>query len=133
MNTYSTNGPDFLEPFEVKATALHFGGNFMEVQLEDGRMLRIPLDWFPRLQRATESQRKKFKWLDDHRAMHWPSVDEDISIHSLLKGVRAPNSKAYLEGPSDESRRRRAEIEAEYKTKRAPIRTPRKKVSKAKH
>jgi hypothetical protein len=124
---------DFLDTYEVKAKELKFANNFMDVYLEDGRMLRVPLDWYPRLERASEAQRKKFKWMDDHRAMHWPSVDEDISIHGLLKGLRAPRSKAYLEGPSKEMLRERAAIEAKYRTKRSPLQTQRKKVAKAKH
>ena len=103
MNSYSKNGTGSLDSYEVRATELNFSKEFMDVHLEDGRMLRVPLEWFPRLQRASETQRKKFKWLDGHRAMHWPSVDEDISIHGLLKGLKAPRSKAYLEGWSEDS------------------------------
>jgi len=124
---------DFLDTYEVKAKELKFANDFMDVYLEDGRMLRVPLDWYPRLERASEAQRKKFKWIDDHRAMHWPAVDEDISIHGLLKGVRAPRSKAYLEGPSKETLRWRAEIEAKDRAKRTPLRAPRKKAAKTKH
>ena len=134
MNNYSKNGTDSLETYEVRATALNFSKEFMDVHLEDGRMIRVPLDWFPRLQRASETQRKKFKWQDGHRAMHWPSVDEDISIHGLLKGLKAPRSKAYLENVwSEEVTRQRGETEAKDRANRSPLRAPRKKTAKAKH
>jgi hypothetical protein len=134
MNNYSKNGIASLDSYEVRASALNFADDFMDVHLEDGRILRIPLDWFPRLQRATEAQRKKFKWQDGHRAMHWPSVDEDISIHGLLRGQRAPRTRAYLEGFwSDDVIRQRKEIEAKDRAKRTLLRAPRKKAVKAKH
>jgi hypothetical protein len=122
-----------LQPIEPRAIELAFHGNLFEVHLEDGRILSVPLDWYPRLERASSQQRKNFQWLGKGMAMHWPDIDEDISVEGLLRGLRAPRSKAYLEGWSEDTLRRRAEIEAKDRAKRSALRAPRKKTVKAKH
>jgi len=122
-----------LQNTEPRATELAFRGNSFEVHLDDGRVLSVPLEWFPRLERATSQQRKNFQWLGKGMAIHWPDIDEDISVEGLLRGLKAPRSKAYLEGWSEETLRERAEIEAKYRAKHSTLRTPRKKAVKAKH
>jgi len=61
-----------------------FSDNALHVVLADGRELSAPLDWFPRLRRATAKQRKKWRLIGDGVGIHWPDVDEDISVDSLL-------------------------------------------------
>jgi hypothetical protein len=60
------------------------------VLLADGRRLAVPLAWFPRLLNATASQRKNFELLGDGLGIHWPEIDEDLSIAGLLRGTGAP-------------------------------------------
>lgn len=60
------------------------------VPLVDGRTISVPLAWFPRLLHATAEQRMRFELLGDGEGIHWPEVDEDISVAGLLRGVRAP-------------------------------------------
>ena len=122
-----------LQTTDIRAIELTFHGDLFALRLEDGRILSVPLDWFPRLERATAQQRKNFEWLGKGLAMHWPDIDEDISVEGLLRGLKAPRSKAYLEGWAEETLRRRAQIEAKYKAKLSPLRAPRKKAAKAKH
>jgi hypothetical protein len=57
------------------------------VVLADGRELAAPLAWFPRLADATEQQRKNWRLIGRGQGVHWPDVDEDISIASLLRSV----------------------------------------------
>jgi len=57
----------------------------MQVQLSDGRVLGVPLAWFPRLLHATAAQRQRYTI--STRGMHWEELDEDISIEGLLAGV----------------------------------------------
>ena len=98
--------------FKAKVDRLEFIDTFMDAHLHDGRMLRIPLDWYPRLERATLKQRKHYELIYDGEAMHWPDIDEDISIEGLLKGNKAPRTQAYLTGkfsPEIERERRRIE------------------------
>ena len=69
------------------ATNLRFDADVMWVDLADGRQLGVPLAYFPRLLRATASQRKKFILSGGGTGIHWDDLDEDISIPALLMGV----------------------------------------------
>jgi hypothetical protein len=60
------------------------------VFLADGRRLAVPIAWFPRLLNATESQRRNVELLGDGVGIHWPEIDEDLSIAGLLRGTGAP-------------------------------------------
>ena len=57
------------------------------VVLADGRELAAPLTWFPRLLEATPEQRRNWRLIGGGHGIHWPEVDEDISITSLLRAV----------------------------------------------
>jgi hypothetical protein len=57
------------------------------VALADGRQVTVPLAWFPRLLRATADQRRNFEILGDGVGIHWPDVDEDLSVSGLLRGA----------------------------------------------
>ncbi len=59
------------------------------VHLVDGRRLSVPLVWFPRLLRATPEQRGKSELLGDGDGIHWPLIDEDLSVEGLLSGRRS--------------------------------------------
>ncbi|TAN11148.1 MAG: DUF2442 domain-containing protein [Burkholderiaceae bacterium] len=56
------------------------------VSLADGRVLSVPLAWFPRLAGATAAQLANFELLGDGEGIHWPAVDEDVSVAGLLRG-----------------------------------------------
>jgi hypothetical protein len=56
------------------------------VSLNDGRILSVPLAWFPRLARASSEQLAEFELLGEGEGIHWPAIDEDISIAGLLEG-----------------------------------------------
>jgi len=55
------------------------------VVLADGRELAAPLAWFPKLADATAEQRRNWRLIGRGHGIHWPDVDEDISIASLLR------------------------------------------------
>lgn len=57
----------------------------IHVVLADGRELAAPLAWSPRLTDATPAQRKNWRLIGGGQGIHWPDVDEDISVASLLK------------------------------------------------
>ncbi len=59
------------------------------VNLLDGRKISVPLVWFPRLLHADASQRENWELLGDGDGIHWPDIDEDLSISGLLRGVPA--------------------------------------------
>ena len=71
--------------FSVKAMRVRFDPNSMWVDLSDGRVIGVPLAWFPRLLHATDEQRAQLRI--SCRGLHWESLDEDISIAGLLAGL----------------------------------------------
>jgi hypothetical protein len=60
------------------------------VDLQDGRMVAVPLAWFPKLLHATDRQRRKWELLGDGEGIRWPDLDEDLSVAGLLRGTPAP-------------------------------------------
>ena len=63
----------------------------LNVVLRDGRTLRAPLWWYPRLIAATPRQRERIEL--SPLGIHWPDIDEDISVASILRGRKAPGAK----------------------------------------
>jgi hypothetical protein len=61
------------------------------VGLVDGRRVAIPIAWFPKLAHATAEQRSNFELLGEGEGIHWPDIDEDLSVEGLLRGTRAPS------------------------------------------
>ena len=57
--------------------------------LVDGRVLSVPLAWSWRLSEATARQRSRFRLIGDGQGVHWPDIDEDISVEGMLHGVPA--------------------------------------------
>ena len=72
--------------------AIDVGEDELTVSLVDGRRVSVPLAWFPRLLNATPSQRNNWQLLGDGEGIHWPEVDEDLSVAGLLKGTPAPGA-----------------------------------------
>lgn len=70
-----------------KATAVHCTVDVLVVSLADGRSISVPLVWFPRLVAATSSQRENFEFIGDGSGIHWPDIDEDVSVNGLLAGT----------------------------------------------
>ncbi len=62
----------------------------LTVTLADGRRVSVPLAWFPRLLHASPAQRNNWQLLGDGEGIHWPDVDEDLSVAGILRGVPAP-------------------------------------------
>ncbi len=70
--------------FEPLAVGVSFTDDDIRIVLADGREISAPLTWFPRLQKASPEQRKKWRLIGDGVGIHWEAVDEDISVESLL-------------------------------------------------
>lgn len=71
---------------EPLAVNVSFGDGTFAVALDDGRSLTVPIEWFPRLVRATAAQRQNWRLIGHGEGLHWPEVDEDISVLGLLGG-----------------------------------------------
>lgn len=67
-----------------RARALEFVPDAFVVHLLDGRSLTVPIEWFPRLRDATPEQRSRYEFSGQGYAIHWPELDEDISVPGLL-------------------------------------------------
>jgi hypothetical protein len=74
-------------PVELDATAVDVttDESSLRVVLADGREMTVPLEWFPRLRDATPEQRANWRLIGRGRGIHWPDVDEDISVAGLLR------------------------------------------------
>jgi hypothetical protein len=70
----------------ISTESLWFNEDTMWIELSDGRTLGIPLAWLPRLLKATPAQRSRFEFSGGGSGIHWPDVDEDISLAGLLAG-----------------------------------------------
>jgi Protein of unknown function (DUF2442) len=68
----------------ISALSVTFDDGTFSVDLSDGRALRVPLVWFPRLLHATPEQRSRYEL--SHSGIHWEAIDEDISVDGLLAG-----------------------------------------------
>jgi hypothetical protein len=71
-----------------------FGDDALSVSLRDGRVISVPLAWYPRLLNATAAQRNNWKIAGGGYGILWPDVDEDLSTEGLLRGAPAPRAHA---------------------------------------
>ena len=67
---------------------LHCTEDELIVSLVDERKISAPLAWFPRLVNASMEERNNWELLGDGQGIHWPDIDEDLSVSGLLKGTR---------------------------------------------
>lgn len=72
---------------DLRARSVAFTATELVVTLVDGRSIVTPLDWYPRLQKASAAQRQNYEIMP--MGIHWPDLDEDLSIAGMLKGQRA--------------------------------------------
>lgn len=71
--------------FNSQATDIAITEHHLHVVLADGRAINAPLAWFPRLRDATPQQRSHWRFIGRGIGIHWPDVDEDISVAGLLR------------------------------------------------
>lgn len=66
-----------------RAVNVSFTKNALHLLLADGREISAPLSWFPRLQEATNEQRKHWRLIGNGIGIHWSDIDEDIAVKTL--------------------------------------------------
>jgi len=71
---------------DARAIGVRCTENELMVQMADGRTLSVPLAWFPRLLNSSADARRDFPLIGDGEGIHWPAVDEDLSVAGLLAG-----------------------------------------------
>jgi hypothetical protein len=87
-------------PEVPRAVAVRIGDDRFTVELEDGRELSVPLEWFPSLRGATRATRSNFRIIGGGIGIHWPDLDEDLSVAGLLG---RPHRAPVLTAPEEES------------------------------
>ena len=78
---------------EPRVQGLNITEDSVVVDLLDGRTISVPLAWYPRLLHATPEERNRWRLIGNGEGIHWPALDEDLSIDSLLLGKRSGESQ----------------------------------------
>lgn len=73
---------------DAKVSRISTAGGKLTVWIDDGRVLRLPLAWYPSLQLATPAERARWRKSGAGRGIHWPALDYDLSVAGLLAGAR---------------------------------------------
>jgi uncharacterized protein DUF2442 len=106
-----------VESREALATHVEVSEDTLSVELADGRTIAAPLAWYPRLAHASAEERRVWRLLGGGRGIHWPALDEDISVANLLAGQPSAESqrsfKKWLAGRAKPTRGRRKRSTAE--------------------
>ena len=74
------------ESVPVAATTVVVTDDTLTAELSDGRTISTPLAWYPRLLHGTAEERGHWRLIGDGRGLHWPDLDEDVSVENLLAG-----------------------------------------------
>ena len=90
MSTFGT------ELREEIAQSVSVSDDALVVDLADGRTITAPLAWFPRLAHGTAGERANWRLIAGGEGIHWPELDEDISVESLLAGRRSGETQESL-------------------------------------
>ena len=73
-----------VETHVPSATGAQVNDDTLSVDLSDGRTISVPLAWYPRLSHGTSDERDHWRLIGNGRGIHWPDLDEDISVENLL-------------------------------------------------
>ncbi len=68
--------------------------DYLTVDLMDGRIISVPLAWYPRLHAASPEQRDNWEVVGGGYGIHWPEIDEDLSSEGIIRGAPAPRAAA---------------------------------------
>jgi len=79
------------------ASHVEINENELSVSLVDGRRISVPLSWYPRLSHATPAEREQCQLIGRGTGIHWPLLDEDLSVSGILKGNPSFESEQSLQ------------------------------------
>ena len=91
MNSLAT------KQLEIRATSVRVSDDALIVDLTDGRTVSAPLAWYPRLLQGTAVERDNHEFIGEGVGIHWPQLDEDISIEGILAGRKSHESRESFE------------------------------------
>ena len=89
----STSATNLARP---AATRVSVTDSTIDVELNDGRSLSVPISWYPRLEHATEAERANWTLTGSGLGIHWPEIDEDISVEAVVAGKPSNETQAPL-------------------------------------
>ncbi len=72
--------------FDEHAITVSFTKTALHFVLADGREISAPLEWFPKLRDANETDRNEWRLIGNGIGVHWPKLDEDIAVSTLIRG-----------------------------------------------
>jgi hypothetical protein len=78
---------------DVRAQNVVITEDSLTVELNDGRSISVPLAWYPRLLHGTREERNNWRPVGNGEGIHWPNLDEDISVENLLQGKPSGESQ----------------------------------------
>ncbi len=96
-----------LELFIPSIRSVKVTRSTLTFEVEDGRSVSVPLDWYPRLKSGTVKERSHWTLIGAGYGVHWPDLDEDISIEALLAGRRSLESERSFQSWLDRRPKRR--------------------------
>jgi hypothetical protein len=76
----------------AQAITVAVSDDSLTLELSDGRVITVPVSWFPRLAHGTAAERNHSRLIGRGEGIHWPDLDEDISVESLLAGRKSNES-----------------------------------------
>ena len=79
---------------EARAQNVTVSDDTLAVDLSDGRTISVPLAWYPRLLHGTAEERNNWRFIGEREGIHWPDLDEDISVENLLVGKPSGESQS---------------------------------------
>jgi hypothetical protein len=79
---------------DERVAGVEVSDDSLTVALMDGRVISVPLAWYPRLLNATAAQRQHWQIAGGGYGIHWPDIDEDLSTEGMLRGAPAPRPRA---------------------------------------
>jgi hypothetical protein len=94
----------------LKATAISVTDDTLLIELADGRSVSAPLAWYPRLMHGTQQERANHRLIGSGEGIHWPDLDEDISVEGVLAGRASRESQRSFQKWM-ESRAAKAELQ----------------------
>jgi hypothetical protein len=85
-----------IDSLGTAATSVSVDELELSVDLADGRTITVPIGWFPRLAHGSQAERANWRIIGRGHGIHWHDLDEDISVESLLTGLRSKESDSSL-------------------------------------
>lgn len=81
----------------LSAVGVRVEDDALALDLSDGRTVTVPLGWYPRLVNGTQRERRNWRLIGTGEGIHWPELDEDLSVEGILEGRPSGESQASFE------------------------------------